>query len=113
MFDDHPVQVTLSGISSGALGKWIEEDMKFMGNVTNRRITEEYAKNFEERTKAPWHEFGRVVTVYVDRVSTGVLDAHKIAEDTYVDFFIVHPGFVTVHTWVSKGTVLRAVAERF
>ena len=72
-----------------------------------------FAKNFEERKNAPWHKFGRVVTVYLIPMSEDRRQGLKISESEYVEFFIVHPGFVTVQTRVDKGKYWVLCRETF
>ena len=61
-------------------------------------------RNFEERKKRPWHEFGRVVTIFPLPMSEDRRAGIKISASEYVEPFIVHAGFVTVQTYVDKGT---------
>lgn len=62
-----------------------------------------YAYNYFEQKKSPWQYFARVVTVYVIPMSVDRRIGLKISDREYVEFFIVHPGYVTVHVSVDKG----------
>ena len=70
-------------------------------------------KNFEERKKRPWHEFGRVVTIVPLPMSNDGRVGLKISASEYVEIFIVRPGFVTVQTRVDKGTYWVMCRETF
>jgi hypothetical protein len=82
-------------LSVSVPGKTIELSQ---GEWTKLEDATGFAKNFEERKKAPWHEFGRVVTVCLNPMSEDRREGLKISESEYVEFFVVHPGFVTVQT---------------
>ena len=73
-------------------GEWSK-----MGDETN------FAKNFEEKKEAPWHKFGRVVTVYLNPMSEDRRSGLKISKTEYVELFSVHPGFITAQVRVDKG----------
>jgi hypothetical protein len=70
-------------------------------------------KNFEERKKGPWHQFGRVVTIVPLPMSDDRRIGLKIADREYVEIFIAHPGFVTVQTRIDKGTYWVMCRETF
>jgi hypothetical protein len=72
-----------------------------------------FAQNFEERAKAPWHQFGRIVTIYLLPMSDDRRVGLKIADREYVEIFIAHPGFVTVQTRIDKGTYWVMCRETF
>jgi hypothetical protein len=62
-----------------------------------------FANNYEERKVSPWHKYGRMVTVFSIPMSDDRRIGLKISDREYVEFFIVHPGFVTAQTRVDTG----------
>jgi hypothetical protein len=72
-----------------------------------------FIQYFEERTHAPWHKFGRVVTVFMVPMTDANRIGLKISESEYVYFFVRLPGFVTVHTLADKGTYWVLCDETF
>lgn len=62
-----------------------------------------FAKNFEGKKDAPWHKFGRVVTVYLNPMSEDRRSGLKISKTEYIELFSVHPGLLTAQVRVDKG----------
>jgi hypothetical protein len=73
----------------------------------------DFAKNYEEKKKSPWQKFRRMVTVFLIPMSEDRLSGLKISDTEYLEFFIVHPGFVTVQTRVNKGKYWVLCRETF
>ncbi len=92
-------------------GKTIElspDDWVKMTDETN------FARNYEEKTPSSWHEFNRVVTVYLIPMSDDRrIGSLKISDTEYLEFMIVHRGFVTLHTLVDKGKYWVLCRETF
>lgn len=59
--------------------------------------------NLEERKQRPWHKYGRIVSIYLIPMSEDRKQGLRISENEYIEFFIVHPGFVTMQTRIDKG----------
>jgi|GEM_PF-3111543 hypothetical protein len=72
-----------------------------------------YAKNYGEKAKSEWHEFNRVVTVFLTPMSIDRRVGLKISEYEYLDFLVVHPGLVTVQTRMDKGKYWVLCRETF
>jgi hypothetical protein len=71
------------------------------------------AHNFEERKKGPWHQFGRVVTIFLHPMTDDRRVGLKIADREYVEIFVAQPGLVTVQTRIDKGTYWVMCRETF
>jgi hypothetical protein len=73
-----------------------------------------FAKNYDQKKLSPWHKFGRMITVYLIPMSEDRrAGSKKISDREYLEFFIVHPGFVTVQTLVDKGEYWVMCRETF
>ena len=72
-----------------------------------------FAKNYEEMKLSSWHEFGRMVTVYLIPMSEDRRIGLKVSDNEYLEFFIVNPGFVTVQTRLDKGNYWVLCRETF
>lgn len=62
-----------------------------------------FAKNFEEIKQAPWHHFGRVVTVFLNPMSEDRRLGIKISKTEYVELFSIDGVNVTAQVRVDKG----------
>ena len=72
-----------------------------------------FARNYAEKTPSPWHEFNRMVTVYLNPMSDDRRAGLRISDTEYVEFFIVNPGFVTAQIRVDKGRYWVLCRETF
>ena len=72
-----------------------------------------FAKNFREKKKSPAHEYGRIVTVYLNPMTEDRKLGLHISEDEYIEIFIVDPGLVTVQTRLDKGKYWVLCRETF
>lgn len=72
-----------------------------------------FVKNYEETKLSSWHEFGRMVTIYLIPMSVDRRIGLKVSDSEYLEFFIVNPGFVTVQTRLDKGNYWVLCRETF
>lgn len=105
-----PVVFAADRLSLVVPGKTIELSSD---DWTKARDKRSFAKNYEEKRISPWHKYGRMVTVFLIPMSDDRRVGLKISDREYVEFFIVHPGLITVQTRVDKGRYWVLCRETF
>ena len=105
-----PVVSAADRLSLVVPGKTIELSLD---DWTKAKDETNFAKNYEEKREYPWHKYGRMVTVFLIPISDDRQVGLKISNREYVEFFIVHPGFITAQTRVDNGKYWVLCRETF
>lgn len=105
-----PVVSAADRLSLVVPGKTIELSLD---DWTKAKDETNFAKNYEEKRISPWHKYGRMVTVFLIPMSDDRRVGIRLSDREYVEFFIVHPGFVTAQTRVDKGKYWVLCRETF
>ena len=110
-------------VGQGALAEKYEDDLSLQVPGKIIRLSKDnweqmedptnFAKNYLQKGEDQIHKYARVVTVYLIPMSEDRKRGLDITRNEYLEFFIVHPGFVTAQTRIDKGEYWVLCRETF
>jgi len=110
-------------VAQGALAEKYEDDLSLQVPGKIIRLSKDhwekmedptnFAKNYLQKGEDQIHKHARVVTVYLIPMSEDRKGGFNITRNEYLEFFIVHRGFVTAQTKIDKGKYWVLCRETF
>ncbi len=110
-------------VGQGALAEKYEDDLSLQvpgkiirlskDNWEKMEDTTNFAKNYLQKGEDQIHKYARVVTVYLIPMSEDRKGRFNITRNEYLEFYIVHRGFVTAETKIDKGKYWVLCTETF